>query len=373
LKIISDKYAYLLFSLNIVTGATILFIIPTGISETEYTKVLIHLFGLQFASLFEAGAVLFFINLVTGKAISQNDAFCAIRTVSGFQIVLAVASSLIYSAVNLGTGEIVAATLMVLHTVFSLAIVPRLLATSMTDGYERVQMYKAMQAAVALSLILLQQIFHPSQYILLLAFPIGSLITLIIVAHSEENPKIRSRISLFEGASYVVKIVSSSIGWLFVNFMMGSFLSAASSPTVGQNWLLFRTADSLLAARFANRIASYSQRYRNRKYITASALSLYHEAPTILLVLAPTILISTIITDETWPAALATWMILNRINSTINIFILPDYLWKNLVNMAILIFSGVMAIYLDVISDPFTILLTMWTFLVSSNLFYKRR
>ena len=74
-KLMLDKWAYILFSINLVNGALVLFYFPLVYEIEEYSIILVHLFGLQFASLFEAGSILFFTNLVAGKALSESYAY----------------------------------------------------------------------------------------------------------------------------------------------------------------------------------------------------------------------------------------------------------------------------------------------------------
>lgn len=369
----SDKFAYILFSLNLINGGLVLLVMPVYFGADDYSKILVLLFGLQFSSLFEAGAILFFVNLVAGKAVSQNDAYSKLISVSRFQILLALVSAIAYSYMNLGQDALVAACFLCFHLIFSLYGVPRLFLVCIKDGYERVQMYKALQAGFAFILIVIQLVLANNIYILAIGYTCASFVTLLLILLRcpSERPEIKTNFT--EGILYTAKILSSSIGWLFVNFIFGSFLSVSKQPSVGQSWLIFRMADSLIGARFANRISTYVQAFRNINYAKATISTMRLEVYAILIVLTPTMVLSWFLVDSSYTFLLAAWLILNRLNSAANIFILSDFSWKNVANLVILLASGCLAVLYMPDKNPVTIIIVMWLCLVISNFAFKKR
>jgi len=372
-RFLKDRYAYLLFGVSLISGALVVFVAPEVFDDKIYSLILIHLFGLQFASLIEAGSVLFFTNLVSAKAISVNNAYSTIFKVSRLQIIVGLVSSISYICLNLKTDLLYTGFFIASHVVFSLIIVPRLFMLSIEDGYDKVQMYKALQAAMAVCLAIVQLLLVPNPYFLIYAYSFSSLMTLFFVSIFESNITPFGRVSLKSSLLYTIKIVSSSIGWMFVSFLMGNFLSNAANPRLAQNWVIFRTADTLLGARFANRLTEYSQSFSGNIFYQKSALNvLIRECKAILFVLICTVCISWWLTGELNAFIFAVWLVLNRINSAINIFILPDYSWKNIFNLAILLMSGGICVLLIEVESPDKIIVLMWICLVCSNVFFKK-
>ena len=368
-----DRYAYLLFGVNLILGALVVFVVPKVFEDKTYSLILIHLFGLQFASLIEAGSILFFTNLVSAKAISINNAYSTILMVSRVQIIVGLVSSMSYVLLNLETDLLYTGLFIASHVVFSLIIVPRLFVLSIYNGYEKVQMYKALQASMVACLAIVQLLFCQNPNFLIYAYSFSSLMTLFFVSIFETNTTSSERVSLVTGLIYTVKIVSSSIGWMFISFLMGGFLSNATNPRLAQNWVIFRTADTLLGARFANRLSEYSQSFLGAISYQKSALRvLTRECKPILFVLISTVCISWWLTGEFNVFIFSLWLVLNRVNSAINIFILPDYSWKNIFNLAILLASGAVCVFLIGEEGPDKIILIMWICLVCSNVFFKK-
>ena len=372
-RFLKDRYAYLLFGVNLILGALVVFVAPKVFDDKIYSVILIHLFGLQFASLIEAGSVLFFTNLVSAKAISFNNAYSTILMVSRLQIIVGLVSSVSYIHLNLETDLLYTGLFIASHVVFSLIIVPRLFMLSIEDGYDKVQMYKALQAAMAACLAIIQLLFYHNSNFLIYAYSFSSLMTLFFVIFFETNISPSERVSLVSALIYTMKIVSSSVGWMFVIFLMGNFLSSTANPGLAQNWVIFRTADTLLGARFANRLSEYSQSFSGAILYQKSALSvLIRECKTILFVLISTVCVSWWLIGELNVFIFSVWLLLNRVNSAINIFILPDYSWKNIFNLAILLTSGVVCVFLIGEESPDKIIVVMWICLVCSNVFFKK-
>ena len=368
-----DRYAYLLFGVNLILGALVVFVVPKVFEDKTYSLILIHLFGLQFASLIESGSILFFTNLVSAKAISINNAYSTILMVSRVQIIVGLVSSVSYVLLNLETDLLYTGLFIASHVVFSLIIVPRLFMLSIYDGYEKVQMYKALQAAMVACLAIIQLLFYQNPNFLIYAYSFSSLMTLFFVSIFETYSTPSEKVPLVSGLIYTIKIMSSSVGWLFISFLMGNFLSNAANPRLAQNWVIFRTADTLLGARFANRLSEYLQSFSGAISYQKSALSvLSREFKAILCVLVSTVCISWWLTGELNVFIFSVWLVLNRVNSAINIFILPDYSWKNIFNLAILLASGGVCVFLIGEEGPDKIILIMWICLVCSNVFFKK-
>jgi len=370
-RFLKDRYAYLLFGVNLILGALVVFVVPKVFEDKIYSLILIHLFGLQFASLIEAGSVLFFVNLVSAKATSINNAYSTILIVSRVQIIVGLVFTVSYTHSNLETDLLYTGLFIASHVVFSLIIVPRLFMLSIYDGYEKVQMYKALQAAMVACLAIIQLLFYQNPNFLIYAYSFSSLMTLFFVSIFETYSTPSEKVPLVSGLIYTIKIMSSSVGWLFISFLMGNFLSNAANPRLAQNWVIFRTADTLLGARFANRLSEYLQSFSGAISYQKSALSvLSREFKAILCVLVSTVCISWWLTGELNVFIFSVWLVLNRVNSAINIFILPDYSWKNVFNLAILLASGGVCVFLIGEESPDKIIVTMWICLVCTNVFF---
>ena len=362
-----------MFVVNLILGALIVFVVPKVFEEKIYSLILIHLFGLQFASLIEAGSVLFFVNLISAKAISINNAYSTILIVSRIQIIVGLIFTVSYIHSNLETEFLNTGIYIASHVVFSLIIVPRLFMLSIHDGYEKVQMYKALQATIAACLAIIQLVFVQNPNFLIYAYSFSSLLTFFFVSIFVPFSTPSERVPFVSGLIYTTKIVSSSIGWMFISFLMGNFLSNTANPRLAQNWVIFRTADTLLGARFANRLSGYSQSFSGALSYPKSALSvLSREFKAILYVLISTLCISWWLTGELNIFIFAVWLVLNRINSSINIFILPDYSWKNIFNLVILVVSGGVCVFLIDEVSPDKVIVIMWICLVCTNVFFKK-
>jgi len=367
-----DKWAYILFSINLVNGGLVLFYFPLIYEEEAYSKILTHLFGLQFASLFEAGSILFFTNLVAGKVLSEHYAYSKIISVSRLQITFALISAVSYSYLALGQDAWVAACFLCLHLFFSLYAVPRMFLACLKNGYERVQLYKAFQAVCSLFLIVIQLAFLNNINILIVSYALASFFTLVCVLMSSPWKRSGVETKFTEAIFYAAKILSSSVGWLFVNFILGGFSSLSGQPTAGQSWLIFRMADAFIAARFANRISTYVNSFRNNGYLTATFLTIRAEVIVILIVLIPTIALSWFFIDKTYTILLSAWLLLARLHSAANIFILPDFTWKNLSNMFVLLISGGLSVFLYSDENPIQVILIMWLCLTTSNFLFQK-
>lgn len=373
IRFLKDQYAYLLFGVNLILGALVVFVVPKIFEDNIYSLILIHLFGLQFASLIESGSVLFFLNLVSAKAMSINKAYSTILIVSRIQLMIGLVFTLSYIHSNLGSDLHYIGLLIASHVVFSLIIVPRLFTLSVDHGYDKVQMYKALQAAMAACFIIIQLAFYQNPNFLIYAYSFSSFLTFFFVSIFATYSAPTEKVPLVSGLIFTVKIVSSSIGWMFISFLMGNFLSNTANPGLAQNWVIFRTADTLIGARFANRLSEYSQNLSGAISYNKSALSvLSRESQAIFYVLISTVCISWWLTEELNVFIFAGWLILNRVNSAINIFILPDYSWKNIFNTAILLASGGVCVFLIGEGSPDKIIVTMWICLVCTNLFFKK-
>ena len=290
---------------------------------------------------------------------------------SRFQITFALISAVSYSYLALGQDAWVVACFLCLHLFFSLYVVPRMFLACLKKGYERVQLYKAFQAVCSLFLIVIQLMFLNNIHILIVSYALASFFTLVCVLMSCPSKRSEVETKFAEGIFYAAKILSSSVGWLFVNFILGGFSGLSGQPTAGQSWLIFRMADAFIAARFANRISTYVNSFRHNGYVTATFLTIRSEAIVILIVLIPTFALSWFLIDRTYTILLSAWLLLARLHSAANIFILPDFTWKNLSNMVVLLISGGFTVIVYTEGNPIQVILIMWLCLMISNFLFK--
>lgn len=365
-----DKFAYVLFGANIINGALLIFIVPQFFSTNYYALLLIQVFSLQFASLFEAGSVLYFLNLVKGRALTKYEAQALIKKVSTIQLIFALTGNILYNYLYLTDIGAIGFALISSHIFFSLRAVPIFFSASLEAGYEVIQKFKAMQALLVMSLLALFIIVSPVEGILIYSYSAASVITFIILKlkHPAENNT--SVYSLEIAIKYSFHIVSSSIGWLFVNFIFANSLQQVPDGKIGQLWLIYRMADNLLGSRFANRISEYMKDADERRYFISFALVSRKEVMPFIIFATPTIIMSLSISSIDQVLNFGLWLLLNRINSVFNILILPDYHHKNIINTLILVVSGLSFLYLFAPISPILTLNFMWLVLCFSNLLY---
>ena len=372
--------AYILLSLNLALGAYLVLVVPMMVTASFYTELLLHFFVVQFASIVESGAVLYFLNLGVKQRGKIRSGLSMLRTMRFVQIAVGIVAVVAYSLLYLSQGAILVAIFVCLHVTFSIWVTPSLYALAACRGYHWVQVVKCLQAAVVLSLVTLQSLF-PNVIMLVLSYAVASGLMWIWLSRAiAKNLRPSARLPLLEIIGSFIKVISSSFGWLIISFIVGYHGSVGGHhvPTgtavITQLWLVYRTADNLLAGVFSSRMVRYLGEFRDYIFPAAVVLTLRREGATVLLVLSGALAVSWFL-GAGWQvqALFCLWAILNRVCSICNVYMIRYFAAKNFYNLLVLIAGGILGFLL--INDRGNLmghLVVMWLVLFGSQFLYRK-